>query len=96
MRYCPDCGTPHECTAQAAGDDSAVKIARINADRDVRVAELTAKMERAYNDTQLATAEIDAEVAADVAMAEAVVADTIIGAELGASDQPAEPIIIDA
>ena len=44
MRYCPDCGTGHECEAATEGrTDPSVEIARINADRDIAVAKLAAR-----------------------------------------------------
>lgn len=98
LSYCPNCGAPHECAALAAAnrDDPAVLIARIQADRDVTLAKLGARQDAALNEHLENVAEIEADTAVDVAVAEAVVADTIIGAELAAADQPAEPVVIDA
>jgi hypothetical protein len=98
MRYCPDCGTGHECEAQAATmrDDPAVLIARIQADRDVTLAKLGNRQEAAWNESREAIAETEAETAVDVAIAEAVVADTILGAELAGATEEPEPIVIDA
>ena len=61
-RYCPDCGDPHECTAQITGEDDKTKIrlAEIERDRDIRIAEL-----------QAAASGVDAAAAVDIAAAEA-------------------------
>jgi hypothetical protein len=44
-KYCPDCGNSHDCTMGAGADymTAEVKIAKINADRDVEIARLQAK-----------------------------------------------------
>lgn len=98
MRYCPDCGTPHECEAQAAvaGDDAAVKIARIQAERDVTLAKLGARQAAGERETIEAITETEAETAVDVAIAEAVVADTILGAQLAGATEEPEPLVIEA
>ena len=94
MRYCADCGNGHECEAGAEGrPDPGVEIARINAERDVAVAKLAAKQERAELETAEVVAEIvaDAEVESSVAEAEVVAAAIDAGAV-----PPPEPIVIDA
>lgn len=94
MRFCPDCGTPHECEGQGATrTDPAVEIARINAERDVTLAKLSAKQEAAWTEHSEAVAEIEAEADVAVAVAEAEVIGAIIDAET--PDEP-EPVIIDA
>lgn len=64
MRYCPDCGDPHECGAELARDDAKTRLelARIEADRDIRIAELGAQ-----------AAKVDAAAAVDIAAAELAV-----------------------
>lgn len=96
MRYCPDCGTGHDCEAETGSrTDPAVEIARINADRDVQVARLQARMQR----DELETAETIAEVQAEADVAAAVAEAEIIGDAIetsGADTDMAEPVIIDA
>lgn len=71
MKFCPECGTGHECdNAPAGAPNPDVEIARINAKRDVEVARLTAGIERDMNETALDIAEVEA--VAGVAEAEAV------------------------
>lgn len=53
MKYCPDCGTPHECTTeQRDADKTEVTLARIAADRDIRIAEIGARVERHVADVE--------------------------------------------
>lgn len=95
MRYCPDCGTSHECEAQAQGrEDPQVAIARINAERDMAIAKITARQEQQWNESREAIAEIEADTAAEVAVAEAEVLGAILATEGG--DGEGDPVIIDA
>jgi hypothetical protein len=94
MRFCQNCGTGHECEAETGGrTDPAVEIARIEAERDVKVAQIGARQDKAWNETRVEVAELEAEaeVAAAVAGAE------VVGAAIEAGIQPEpEPVIIDA
>lgn len=94
MRYCQDCGTGHDCEAETGGrTDPAVEIARIEAERDIKVAQISARQDKAWNETRVEVAELeaDAEVAAAVAEAE------VVGAAIEAGVQPEpEPVIVDA
>jgi hypothetical protein len=94
MRYCPDCGTGHDCEAGAEGrTDPGVEIARINADRDVAVAKLQARMQR----EELETVEVVAEIEADAEVESSAAEAEIVGAALegGVEPQP-EPMVINA
>jgi len=73
MRYCPDCGTGHECEAATEGrTDPAVEIARINAKRDVEIARMEYReaMELAAVEADTAVVVTELETAADIAVAE--------------------------
>lgn len=93
MRFCPDCGTGHDCTASAAaGPDPSVEIARINADRDKYVARVTARMNRDELETieDVAETEAEASIVGDVASAEIIAsADTAAAVE-----ETGEPIVV--
>jgi hypothetical protein len=95
MRYCPDCGNGHDCTAESreSVESDEVKIARINREADVAIAKLAARTER----EELATAETIAETQADAEVEAAVAEAEVIGAAIEAGIAPApEPLIIDA
>lgn len=94
MRYCPDCGTGHDCEVEpGTRTDPQVEIARINADRDVAVAKLSARQDKDWNETRVEVAEVEAAAQVESAVAEA----EIVGAALesGIEEQP-KPVIIDA
>lgn len=94
MRYCPDCGTGHECEAATEGrENPEVAVARIQADRDIAVAKLQARIQR----EELATDEAIAETQADAEVESAVAEAEVVGAAIEAGVAPApEPIVIDA
>jgi hypothetical protein len=94
MRYCPDCGTGHDCESETGTrTDPGVEIARINADRDVAVARLQARQAREELETVEAVAEVQADAEVEAAVAEA----EIVGAAIEAGIEPEpEPVIIDA
>ena len=92
MRYCPDCGTGHECDAGTARSavDREVEVARIQADRDVTIARLQSRADRAALDS----AETIAETEAEAEVVSAVAAAEIIAGE----EEPAEtgePIVVE-
>ncbi len=100
MRYCPDCGTGHECEAQApAGESPEVAIARINAERDIAVAKLQARMAREELAIVEEVAETEAEAEVGAAVAEAAgmaaAAEVIAGTDAEPEPEP-EPFVIDA
>jgi len=98
MRYCPDCGDPHECAAENERDDAKTKIrlAEIDASKEIRIAELRA-----------GETETEAAAAVDIAAAEAVIdaagaegkaegMETVIDAAVGAPpDAEADPVIVE-
>lgn len=94
MTYCPHCGneTQREITPEEQAMRDSVRIAEINAERDVAIARLNARMQREVNETveEVAETEADAQVAAATVEAE------VVGAaiEAAAVDEP-EPIIIE-
>lgn len=95
MRYCTDCGNGHDCTAEnrETAESDEVKIARINREADVKIAQVQARMQR----DELATAEDIAETQADAEVAAAVAEAEVIGAAIEAGIEPEpEPVIIDA
>lgn len=91
MRYCGDCGAGHECEGQAPpGTSDAVRIAEINRDRDIALARLGNRAERAALETAEEIAEVEADATVDAAVAEA----EVLGAAIEASDtDPAEIIV---
>lgn len=95
MRFCPDCGTGHDCTAQgAAGPDPTVEIARINADRDKYVARVSARMQRDELETveDVADTEAEASIVGDIASAEIIAS----GPGAAAAGETGDPIVIEA
>lgn len=94
MRYCPDCGTPHECAAVTARelDRTAVELMRLQTNRDIEVARLNTGAAKSIAATE-------AEHSADHAEGVAEGMETALDAVSGADDQPApagDPIVIDA
>lgn len=93
MRYCPDCGTPHECEGQArSGPDPAVRIAEIEADRDKYIARISHRDHAAELDTAETIAETEAEasIVGDLAAAEIIAGQDGDGAE----PETGEPIVV--
>jgi hypothetical protein len=90
-RYCPDCGDSHECTAEADREEgkTRIRLAEIERDRDVRIAEL-----RAGEVKTEAAAAVDiaaAEAETDAARAEGEAAGMAEVLEAAAGPPPAEP-----
>lgn len=95
MRFCPDCGNPHECTAEGAVSRAAhveLEIARVNADRDIRLARIGARQDREALDSAetIAETEAGAEIVSSVAAAE-----IIAGEETGEAAETGEPIVVE-
>jgi len=87
---CQDCGLLHDMPAPPEESDE-VKIARINREADYKIAQLSARQDREWNEARTEIAEIEADAQVESAVAEA----EIIGAALEASDIPdVEPIEI--
>lgn len=52
-RFCPDCGNPHECTAEQAGAEKAeVAIEKLRTNRDIEVARIGASASRDIAETE--------------------------------------------
>jgi len=100
MPFCPNCGTPLDGSLpRPEPEPEAVTLARINAERDVKVAQISARQERDWNESREAIAEVEAEAAVEVAAAEAEVIGEIIAAET--ADPPEaeplpEPVVVEA
>lgn len=90
MKYCADCGTPHECSAEIAADKTELAIARVQADRDVAIARLNARAAETIAETE---AEHDASHAEGVAEGMENALEAVTGT--GEPDE-GEPIIVDA
>ncbi len=94
MKFCPDCGYSHDCVTGAEGRiDPAVEIARIEAERDIKVAQISARQDKAWNETRVEVAEVEAAAEVESAVAEAEV---VAAAIEGGAVPPPEPIVIDA
>jgi hypothetical protein len=99
MPYCPNCGEPLGDTParQLAEIEAAeVKIARINAERDIEVARIGASLGRAELATEETVTEMETEVAPAVAAAEAAVLGAVLGAQEGEeAEEVPETVIVD-
>ena len=90
--FCPNCGDPHVCTSAEAAevDKTRLELARIEANRDIRIAELGAQTLAVEAEASVEIAEADAEVTAARARGEADGMETAIaelsGAELVVGD----------
>jgi hypothetical protein len=99
MPYCPNCGealgdTPARQLAEIEAAE--VKIARINAERDIEVARIGASLGRQELQTEERVTEMETEVAPAVAAAEAAVLGAMLGAEGETEpESEGEPIIVD-
>jgi hypothetical protein len=95
MTFCPDCGIDHHAGERDGGGKSAeVRIAEINAKRDIEVARIQRGESRAETEAAIEMTEIETEGAVEVA---AELADALAGPadpepETGAD--PAEPVVI--
>lgn len=89
MRYCPDCGTGHECTAQAEAEDKArVAIARLETTRDIEVARINAQAGVKIGETE--AGQVAARAEGQVEGME-----TVIEAAAGGNEPEGEPIVIE-
>lgn len=96
MRYCQDCGEGHDCSGTVApGPSDAVRIAEIERDRDIKLAQLSARAARDELATDEAIAETYAEADVAAAVAEAEVIGAAVEASMDAGTDPA-PVIVDA
>lgn len=96
MKYCPDCGTGHECDSQPAGANPDVEIARIQARRDIEVAKIERGNLNAELEAETEIAAIEAEAAVEEAEAVAETIGTVLAADQPAEPEPepSEPIIV--
>jgi hypothetical protein len=90
VKYCAECGTPHECPAEIAADRTELAVAKVQAERDIRLAEIAAR-------AGVKIAETEAEHSADHAEGVAEGMETALDAVTGGSEaEPAgEPIVIE-
>ena len=96
--FCPDCGAPQDGSARAVAEveDAAVKIARLECERDIEVARINASVARSGMATEEAVVEMETEVAPAVAAAEAAVLGAVLGAQEPAEDEEApETVVVD-
>jgi hypothetical protein len=70
LHQCAECGLTHDHEGSLPVSPE-VEIARINAERDVKVAELARRQELDWNETRVAETEIEAEAAVDIAEVQA-------------------------
>lgn len=90
MRYCPDCGSPHECEGQETGREKAeVAIARLHTQRDIEVARINAS-------AGVSIAETEAEHATEHAEGVVEGIETVMDAMTGEDEPEAgEPIVVE-
>jgi hypothetical protein len=90
VHACTECGLIHDMAVTEERESDEVRIARINADRDIAVARYAARQDADWNDTRAEVARIEAK--AEVQAAE--IEGEVIAAALEASDVEAEPVEI--
>jgi hypothetical protein len=96
MNFCPDCGAPLDGSPRADLEDAAVKIARLECERDIEVARINASVARSELATEEAVVEMETEVAPAVAAAEAAVLGAVLGAQEPAEAAEApETVVVD-
>ena len=92
--YCSACGEIH---GGHSGDSEAVRVAKIQADRDIEVARIQRSEARQAIEAETEQTEIEAEAEVQAAVAEAVVTTSILAAESGPpAEEPAEAPVIEA
>lgn len=101
MPYCPHCGNEVEhvpgVAAVAETVSSEVEIARINAERDVKVAQINARQERDWNETRLEETKLETEAEVASAEATAEVIGEVLAAETGSAEEEeteTEPVVV--
>ena len=94
--FCPDCGAPQDGSPRAVAEveDAAVRIARLECERDVEVARINASVARSGMATEEAVVEMETEVAPAVAAAEAAVLGAVLGAQEPAEPEPAPDTVV--
>jgi hypothetical protein len=100
LHQCADCGLTHDHPGEGGPVNPEVEIARIQADRDVKVAQLQHRDELAYNETRVEVAGIEADAQVDTAAVQAEAIAEIVAAEGEAdveqTDTGPEPVIVEA
>lgn len=98
MPYCPECGSEigQRDDAAPGPTEAEVRIAEINAERDIKIAQLQNRQQREANETTEHVAETAAEADVDVAEAHAEAVTAAAEAEPD-GDEPAaaEPIVVE-
>jgi hypothetical protein len=98
MRFCPDCGDPHQCAAELERDDAKTKIrlAEIERDKAIRIAEIEAGTMKTDAAAAVDIAEAEILSAAARAEGEATGMETVLDS-LGGGGEPApeEPPVIE-
>ena len=94
--FCPDCGAPQDGSPRAVAEveDAAVRIARLECERDVEVARINASVARSGMATEEAVVEMETEVAPAVAAAEAAVLGAVLGAQEPAETEEAPDTVV--
>lgn len=92
MKFCPDCGTGHDCSVEGGAVIAEVEIERLRTTRDIKVAEINAR-------AGVTIAEVDA--IGDVAYAEGIAEGMgevleVVGGGGAESADPGAPIVVDA
>lgn len=96
MKFCPECGTGHDCTADAerATASDAVRIAEIERDKEIALAKIRLRDSREWNEAQVEMTEVQADAEVEAAAVEGEVIAAAIEAGVVA-DETVEPVIID-
>jgi hypothetical protein len=89
--YCSACGESH---GGRQGESDEVKVAKINADRDIEVARLARAEARQEIEAEIEQTEIIADAAVEEAVVEAAVLDDILNPEPEAAAEP-EPTVVE-
>lgn len=84
--YCSACGEVH---GGHSGDSEAVRVAKIQADRDIEVARIQRSEARQAIEAETEQTEIESEAAVEAAVAEAVTTTAVLAAT--AEEAPSEP-----
>lgn len=93
MKYCPNCGTGHECSVTGELDRTAVELMRLQTNRDIEVARLSAGAAKHIADVE---AENSAEHAEGVAEGMETALEAVSGGGAEDAGEPeGDPIVID-
>lgn len=84
--FCTGCGQPHE----TSGESEAVRIAKINADRDIKVEQIRRSELRHEDETAIEQTEINAEATVEEAVVTAAVLEELIAPDPAPEPGPVE------